>query len=112
MGMKKRVLTIILEPEAWNEETVRLLVGMGHTVKAIQAHGYDLILGPRCWRIPEGKAGAQDIEMVAKQALKLIKVHEAAIIEPLHLPMEDSDVVEDQEVSQQEEDGTIVERVV
>ena len=108
----KRSITILMEPEVWNEEVVCALVGMGHTVKVIQSHGYDLIIGPRAWRLPKGKESLKDIGVCIKQACKLIREGVADLPAKLDIPMEVADVVEDTEITVQEEDGPVTERVI
>ena len=113
MGTKQKSLTIILEPEVWNEEIVSLLVRQGHTVKALQTHGYDLIIGPRAWRVPTGPITVKDISTILTQAKKIIKAEAAPQVEPLDLHMEDIEHdLDDTQVPLEEEDGKVITRVV
>jgi hypothetical protein len=107
----KTKLTIILEQEVWNEEVVSQLVKMGHTVKAIQSHNYDLIIGPRAWRLPNGTLTVDTVANICRQAAKLIKAGKAQSLENPTLNLEVPHGMDDTETSVEEEDGKVVERV-
>ena len=107
----KTKLTIILEHEVWNEEVVSQLVKMGHTVKAIQSHNYDLIIGPRSWRLPAGTLTTDAVATIVRQATKLIKAGTATALENPTLTLGVPHGVDDTETSVEEEDGQVVERV-
>ena len=107
----KTKLSIILEAEVWNEEVVSQLVRMGHTVKVLQQHNYDLIIGPRGWRTPAGELTVETVATICRQAAKLIKVATAEAVKNPTLNLEVPHGVDDTETSVEEEDGKVVERV-
>lgn len=107
----KTALTIILEAEVWNDKTVSELVRMGHTVKAIQSHNYDLIIGPRAWRLPNGQLTVDAVTNICRQATKLIKAGKAKSLENSTLNLEVPHGMDHTETSVEEEDGKVVERV-
>lgn len=108
----KRSYTIIVEGEVWDEETVAALVGMGHTVKRIQAHSYDFIIGPRAWRLPTGKGKLKDIALILKQGAKLIKAGDTVAPTQLTIPQEVADGLEDTQIPLEETDGEVTKRIV
>ena len=54
VGKTPKPLRILLHPAlaAWPE--IQALRDQGHTVEPWSPEGYDLLLGPTCWRMDEG----------------------------------------------------------
>lgn len=68
MGKSQKPLSILVtDSTLYASEHLQALAEKGHTVTLADLSGYDVVIGPRCWRIiPEmGEVGAQIAMMLA-----------------------------------------------